>query len=129
MNLNQVTIPVENVARSISFYEKLGLNLIVHTHDAYARFECPEGEATFSLHLVDSMPEGESVVVYFENKNLDNYVAGLVKKGIVFDEMPNDKPWLWREAHLRDPDNNRIILYYAGENRKNPPWRKKDGND
>ncbi len=126
MNLNQVTIPVIDVATSISFYEKLGLKLIVHTHSAYARFECPNGDSTFSLHQVDNMPTGDGVVVYFENDDLDNYVDGLLAKGIVFDEMPIDKSWLWREAHLKDPDKNHLILYYAGKNRKNPPWRKKD---
>ena len=30
MNLNQVTIPVRNLATSVDFYEKLGLLLIVH---------------------------------------------------------------------------------------------------
>jgi hypothetical protein len=44
-------------------------------------------------------------------------------KGIVLEEMPNDKPWLWREARLKDPDNNQLIIYYAGDKRKDPPWR------
>ena len=26
-------------------------------------------------------------------------------------------------AYLRDPDGNRLCLYFAGENRVNPPWR------
>jgi hypothetical protein len=34
-----------------------------------------------------------------------------------------DRPYLWREAVLRDPSGNRIKLYHAGENRLNPPWR------
>ncbi|MEP0481508.1 MAG: VOC family protein, partial [Nonlabens sp.] len=33
MNLNQITIPVLDIPKSIAFYESLGLNLIVHTHD------------------------------------------------------------------------------------------------
>jgi hypothetical protein len=37
-------------------------------------------------------------------------------------------PYLWREAFLRDPDGNVIVLFSAGENRLNPPWRlPKDG--
>ena len=59
-------------------------------------------------------------------KTLDEHVNQLVSKGILFEEMPNDKRWLWREARLKDPDNNQLILYYAGENRLNPPWRIKD---
>ncbi|MGB5929732.1 MAG: VOC family protein, partial [Cyclobacteriaceae bacterium] len=61
--------------------------------------------------------------VYFECEDLDERVEVLRQKGIIFDELPEDKRWLWREARLRDPDGNRIILFYGGINRKNPPWR------
>lgn len=32
MNLNQVTVPVTNLERAIAFYQKLGLQLIVHSN-------------------------------------------------------------------------------------------------
>ncbi len=123
MNLNQVTIPSANLEKSIEFYQKLGLILIVEALPHYARFEVPEGDATFSLHLVDEMPQGEGVSIYFESDRLDAWVEELQAKDIRFDELPEDRRWLWREARLRDPDGNRLILYFAGENRKNPPWR------
>ena len=123
MNLNQITVPVINIEQSISFYEKLGLQLIVKSLPDYARFESKEGNSTFSLHRVDQLPNGDGIWVYFEIQNLDEYVQALLEKGISFEELPNDKPWLWREARLKDPDNNQIILYFAGNNRVNPPWR------
>jgi len=123
MNLNQVTVPSIDVERSVVFYKKLGLQLIVKTNSHYARFECPNCEATISIHQVETLPEGEGVIIYFEIENLDNKVKELIEKGIVFDKKPENKSWLWREAHLRDPYRNRIILFYAGRNRKNPPWR------
>ena len=123
MNLNQVTIPSADLEKSISFYQKLGLNLIVQALPHYARFEVPEGDATFSLHLVDKLAEGEGITIYFESDRLDAWVEELQVKGIEFDEMPEDRRWLWREARLKDPDGNSIILYFAGKNRKNPPWR------
>lgn len=123
MNLNQVTVPTKDLIKSIGFYEKIGLKLIIKAIPTYARFECPEGDATFSIHLVDKLPQGNGIMVYFECQNLDAYVAELVEKGISFDELPNDKRWIWREARLKDPDQNQLILYYAGKNRKNPPWR------
>ena len=49
----------------------------------------------------------------------------LVEKGIEFEELSNDKRWLWREARLKDVDGNQLILFFAGENRLNPPWRLK----
>ncbi|WP_299437040.1 VOC family protein [uncultured Aquimarina sp.] len=123
MNLNQVTVPSVNVERSISFYEKLGLQLIVKALPHYARFECMEGDATFSVHQVEKLPEGDGVYVYFETKRLEEEVERLIADGIHFDQLPKDQSWLWKEARLKDPDGNQIILYYAGDNRKNPPWR------
>lgn len=123
MDLNQVTVPSTNVAASAEFYRRLGLRQIVETSDDYARFECPDGEATFSLHRVDRPPAGSGVVVYFECDDLDERVAQLKAAGLRFDSDPEDKRWLWREAYLRDPDGNSICLFRAGKNRRYPPWR------
>ncbi|WP_340077519.1 VOC family protein [Leptobacterium sp. I13] len=123
MNLNQVTIPSLNLDIAIPFYERLGLKLIVKALPHYARFECPQGDATFSIHQVTALPKGDGVYVYFECDDLDTYVNELLAGQIVFEELPNDKKWLWREASLKDPDGNQLVLYYGGDNRKNPPWR------
>lgn len=123
MNLNQVTVYSRDVPSAIRFYKTLGLKLIVDSAPRYVRFECPDGESTFSIHETDSDTACGSVVLYFECDDLDGTVEGLRSKGIEFDSDPEDKDWLWREASLRDPDGHRIILFHAGENRKNPPWR------
>ncbi|KXX68888.1 VOC family protein [Flammeovirga sp. SJP92] len=124
MNLNQITVPTLDVRKAITFYQKLGLKLIVHTSDDYARFECENG-ASFSLHLVDQLPQGNGIYVYFECENLDERVKELLAQGIEFEMMPTDQTWLWREARLKDLDGNQIILFFAGENRLNPPWKLK----
>ena len=123
MNLNQVTLPTTNLEQSIAFYRGMGLRLIVHSPPRYARFECPEGDATFSVHLVEPLPAETGVVVYFECADLDDRVAQLQAKGFEFSKLPADERWLWREARLADPAGNTICLFRAGENRKNPPWR------
>ena len=123
MNLNQVTVPSLNVAAAIAFYERLGLKKIVEDLPKYARFECPDGGATFSIHLADQLPQGAGIVVYFECENLDERFAALQRQGVRFETEPTDQPWLWRECYVRDPDGNRFCLYYAGSNRLNPPWR------
>ena len=125
MNLNQITIPSLDLNVSVSFYRKLGLELIVDALPAYARFQCEEGNSTFSIHKVSELPVGDGVHIYFECQCLDEKVEELILKGIEFDELPNDKSWLWREARLKDPDLNQLILFYAGENRLYPPWRLK----
>ena len=121
MNLNQVLLTVKDIKLSIEFYQKLGFNLIVETEN-YARFECLEGDATFSLYL--GAPESKNnSVIYFEHEELDALVASLKRKGIEFVQDPTYKDYLWREAMLNDPSGNEIKLYWAGENRKSPPWR------
>jgi catechol 2,3-dioxygenase-like lactoylglutathione lyase family enzyme len=125
MNLNQITIPSLDIERAIAFYQTLGLQLIVNSLPHYARFQCPDGDSTFSLQLVKTLPTGNGVHIYFECNDFDNYVNELIVKGVKFDEMPNNKEWLWREAHLKDIDGNHLILYYAGDNRLNPPWKIK----
>ena len=123
MNLNQITVPSRDLEVSIPFYERLGLQLIVRSLPDYARFACPGGNATFSLHRVDALSKGEGIYVYFECDDLDERYGRLVAAGIAFDEPPEDRPWGWREARLRDPDGNRLILFFGGEYRLNPPWR------
>ena len=126
MNLNQITVPSLDLYKSVPFYQNLGLELIVDALPNYARFKCPEGNATFSIHQTETLPGENGIYVYFECKDIDEKVNHLIEKGYKFDEMPIDKRWLWREARLKDPDNNQLILYYAGENRLNPPWRIKN---
>ena len=123
MNLNQITIPSHNVPRAVDFYTKLGLRLIVDSSPRYVRFECPNGDSTFSIHHVEHPIPSDGVVIYFECENLDHDVSKLSEMGIKFDCAPKDQRWNWREAHLLDLDGNRLILFHAGENRKHPPWR------
>ncbi len=126
MNLNQVTVGCTDVARSIAFYRRLGLIPIVLT-DHYARFVCPDGEASFSIHRVDAVAASETTV-FFECADLDADVARLKALGITFQTDPVDEPWLWRQARLRDPDGNRLCLFHAGVNRLDPPWRVRDAH-
>jgi catechol 2,3-dioxygenase-like lactoylglutathione lyase family enzyme len=125
MRLNQVTVPALDVERSIAFYLALGLRLIVQSPH-YARFELPDGEATFSVHLTaDAAGAAKGASVYFECDDLDARVAALKAKGIVFDTEPTDQTWLWREAWLSDPAGVKLCFYKAGDNRRYPPWRVK----
>jgi hydroxymethylpyrimidine/phosphomethylpyrimidine kinase len=127
MDLNQVTVPCSDYAASVAFYRTLGLRQIVDSPPDYARFECPAGRSTFSLHRAASPPSDGGIVVYFEVDDLDGTVARLKAAGLRFESAPQDQPWLWREAYLRDPAGNRICLFRAGVNRLHPPWRIEDG--
>lgn len=119
--LNQITLPASDYAASVAFYEQMGLTLIVDSPDnGYARFEAANG-VTFSIHVGDGAAGGSTT--YLESGALDAWVAYLARRGVRFEQMPQDEEWGWREARLSDPAGNRLCLYQAGEYRRYPPWR------
>ena len=122
MELNQVTLPCTDYAASVEFYTKLGLVQIVDSPPRDARFESSAG-STLSIHAVEEGALPGAATIYFEVPDVDAAVAAIRARGLDFDGDPVDQRWLWREAYLTDPANNRICIYHAGENRRNPPWR------
>jgi catechol 2,3-dioxygenase-like lactoylglutathione lyase family enzyme len=129
MRLNQVTVPLVDYEASVTFYQLLGLKLIVAAPPRYARFECPDTDggapATFSIEKVDGYEGGDWPEVHFESNRLDELVAELRASGVRIERGPETQNYLWREAVVRDPAGTRIKLYHAGENRRFPPWRVK----
>lgn len=127
MRFNHITILVTELERSKAFYRMLGLVQIVDTPPRYARFQLPDGDATLSLEVTgDALGVRASAQLFFECDALDEQVAALKSTGLEFEQEPTDMFYLWREARLRDPDGYDIRLYYAGENRLNPPWKIKE---
>ena len=125
MNLNQVTIYTDKPQETLDFFRNLGLKLIVDSTPRYARLSCPDGDATLSIHAADDVSTASNIVLYFECEDLDAKVKELKNLGIEFETEPIDQTWLWRESYLKDPNGNKICLFYADENRQNPPWRVK----
>ncbi len=123
MNLNQITIYTHKPLETVEFYQKLGLKLIVDSRPRYARLLCPDGDATLSVSNAEENQTNSNIVLYFECEDLDSKVKELKNLGLEFEQEPTDKDWLWRESYLKDPTENKICLFRAGENRKNPPWR------
>jgi len=128
MRFNHVTLIVGELERSKSFYETLGLIQIVDAPPRYARFVFPEGGATLSIEVTGEASTLPRVQLFFECDRLDETVNQLKARGLAFDQDPTDMPYLWREARLRDPDGHDVRLYFAGENRLNPPWRMKEAS-
>ena len=123
MRLNQVTVPLVDYAASMKFYLKLGLKLIVDAPPRYARFQCPDGDATLSIEVTGEAPASSRAQLFFECDTLDATVDALRAKGFVFAQEPTDMPYLWREAWLRDLDGHDIRLYFPGKNWLDPPWK------
>ena len=122
MDLNQVTIAVTDFEESVTFYQRIGLKLIVSARGEYARFETPSGSSTFSLHLAREVTPGNTML-YFEVEDVDRRYDELIALGVAFDQPPQDQSWRWREARFSDPSGNHLCLYHAGPDRRFPPWR------
>ena len=121
--LNQVTLTVNDYAKSVAFYRQLGLKQIVDSpENQYARFETAGG-ATLSIQADPDEKIIATTAVYLECDDLDERVERLARAGVLFEHAPRNQPWMWREARLRDPSGNIIFLYKAGEARRFPPWR------
>jgi catechol 2,3-dioxygenase-like lactoylglutathione lyase family enzyme len=123
MRLNHVTLIVTDFERSTAFYERLGLLPVVHEPPRYARFRCPDSDETLSIEVTGDPRAPARAQLFFECADLDETVARLKAGGLQFAQDPTDMPYLWREARLRDPDGHDIRLYFAEDNRLNPPWK------
>jgi catechol 2,3-dioxygenase-like lactoylglutathione lyase family enzyme len=123
MQFNHVTLIVTDFERSKAFYGALGLVQIVDSPPRYARFRFPDGDATLSIEVTGEPAVASRAELFFDCASVDETVTALKAKGFVFDQEPTDMFYLWRVAHLRDPDGHELRLYSAGDNRLNPPWK------
>lgn len=122
MDLNQVTLEAVDFDKSVDFYQRLGLKLIVLSAGRYARFELPSGSSTLSLHHTDQPVIGNTLL-FFEVDDVAKRYNELVENGIVFQSPPTDESWRWTEARFMDPSGNKLCLLHAGSDRRFPPWR------
>ena len=84
MNLNQVTIYSSKPTETTDFYRQLGLQLIVDSLPRYARLQCPDGNATLSIHIADETFSAANIVLYFECEDLDAQFLKLKNLGLQF---------------------------------------------
>ena len=123
MDLNQISLSVRDLQTGIEFLSMLGLRQIVHNPEGgYARFELPSGSTTLSIYENPKAIPGDTVL-YFEVEDVDQRYRELLAAGVEFEGSPTDQTWRWREAHFFDPTGNRFCIFYAGPDRRFPPWR------
>jgi catechol 2,3-dioxygenase-like lactoylglutathione lyase family enzyme len=125
MRLSHATLFVSDISRSRDFYLGLGMQLIVDAAH-YCRFVAsPGGAETLSIEHCDGpiRPAAQIGLEFDSADALDSKVAGLRAQGVAIAEGPLDRSWLWRDARLFDPDGHELMLFFAGDNKLNPPWR------
>lgn len=115
LDFNRAMVYVSDVAQARRFYADLLGFRVIEEAESFLRLRSPGSTTTLALHKRE--PGVSGMRLYFEVPNLDNFCAQLSKKGVKFDKMPEDMPWGWRHAYLRDPDGHEISLYLAGAKR------------
>jgi len=110
-----LTLTVDNVARSVSFYQGLlGLVACVNAAPAFAMIRCgAKGSGTIGLlSLAEVVKAGGQpmspaqklgIHVEFSTDDLDALYTELKAKGVQFHEAPHDEPWE-RSMTALDPD-------------------------
>ena len=118
IDVTVVSVPVSDQDKARKFYtETLGLRL-VRDDDSIPGIRwiqvAPQGGGT-ALTLVtwfDTMPPGSVRGLVLATDDLDRDYQRLLGLGVGFDEPPAQQPWA-REAVLRDPDGNQLVLQQA----------------
>ena len=126
LTFNHAILYVKDAKEAVAFYRDLLGFKVVSSMDGYARIKAPRGGSTIGLHEfgpgMKRPPRGAmSHRLYFEVRNLDAFCARLKKRGVKFDQEPEDMPWGWRHAYLKDPDGHPLSLYFAGSRRLKAP--------
>jgi catechol 2,3-dioxygenase-like lactoylglutathione lyase family enzyme len=131
VNLNHVTLCISDLDRSVAFYRRLGLIQIV-ADDDYARFVCPDGDSTLSLHChpgAGPVEDAVSVIsLHFETDRLDEVVAELEEQGIRFEQAP-DAPHERRRQHDRADHGNGDPDHLEREATGDPAPAGRDGKE
>lgn len=107
---------VSDLEQAKRFYvDLLGFKLLDEAPGFYVRVQSSGSQTTLALHKRE--PGATNIRLYFESEKLDALCAKLKRSGLRFDKEPEDMPWRWRHAYLRDPDGHEISLYHAGAKR------------
>jgi predicted enzyme related to lactoylglutathione lyase len=113
-----VSVPVSDQERAKEFYvEQLGFELS-REDDSIPGIRwvqvTPKGGTT-SLTLVtwfETMPPGSLQGLVLGSADLEKDCEELVARGVEFDQPLQQRPW-GKEAVVRDPDGNRLVLQQA----------------
>jgi catechol 2,3-dioxygenase-like lactoylglutathione lyase family enzyme len=113
-----VSVPVSDQDRAKEFHvDKLGFEL-TREDDSIPGLRwvqvTPKGGST-SLTLVtwfETMPPGSLQGLVLTSDSLESDCRDLEARGVKFDRPLQDQPW-GREAVVRDPDGNRLVLQQA----------------
>lgn len=122
--LNAVGIVVSDLARSISFYRVLGLDVPETPDEGHVEASLPNGvrlmldreEVIRSFRPEWTREAGNQIALAFEcgsPAEVDDVYARVTEAGFHGEKEPWDAFWGQRYAQLRDPDGVGVDLYAA----------------
>ena len=117
-HISAITFSVRNMTRSVTFYRKLGFQL-VHGGEQATFSSLRFGKAFVNLAAVPAYQGQWWGRAIFRVDNADAYHRTLTAAGLQA-EQPTDAPWGERYFHLTDPDGHELsfaqLLPPAGPN-------------
>lgn len=112
MKLKLLVIRSKDIAASVQFYEKIGLNFDYHRHgNGPMHYSCMVGETVFELYpLLKQQKEADSSTrLGFEVKHLDVLMEELSAIGITILQEPKESEFGYF-AVVKDLDGRKVEL-------------------
>lgn len=114
-NVGQISIPVRNLARAVTFYrDVLGLQYIWETN-GMAFFQC--GGVRLMLSLPENQEfsfDGQNSVIYYNVNDINEAYDELISQGVVFKGKPHEIGKLGDRtimmAFLSDTEGNLVAI-------------------
>ena len=101
-----VNLAVQDMAQSVDFYRKLGLELLYGgEHSSFATFRASEGYINLRLISSEVVRRQRRVILLVEE--VDSLYSKLKERGLE-PESPRDGDWGERFFHLKDPDGHEL---------------------
>ncbi len=122
-SISGVVYFVEDLDKTVKFYEDLGFQIIEKTNE-YVKVSVNEfwidivdirfGEKTVYQRDLDADTRvlgGNGQYLHIEVDNTDEFYDFVVSKGIVPTSKPKNFPWGHREFIVRDPDEYKLVFF------------------
>lgn len=110
IRLDLVTLFVADPAAVGRWYaEHLGLAVLEQT-ERFVRLEPPHGGAHLAFHVGTPVSNPGQVQLHFDVADVDAEAERLRGEGVELVDGPEDKPWGWRVASVRDPAGHTVEL-------------------
>lgn len=113
MRFSLVTVFVEDPTVLRDWYTgRLGLKVSSETA-RFVQLADETGRPCVAFHVGRPIGNAGHVQLHFEVDDVDAEYERLRAAGVAFDEPPEDKPWGWRVAAMRDPAGHTVEVVHA----------------